>query len=1333
MKELLPLGQECELEAQDFSITNQIEEEESNARPNFIDKTITENEKKPSVFLVDQDSTPRNEILDLLKFEKSSNQTIEILKKKGEYNTNRVFESMLEFCWLNISKSKAETWRQFNVGLDSYEQTQEAQEEGTFGDNHLKKLPKPSESASMSLDQLIEGFKAYWMQDNLSFLDCLNLLSYALLMLKMSRFWSEIRDFMRSESSQNGLKTILNTLSKTPSDNKTEEISPLKPTQLVLEALIELVHDLLSTVYNPNNLSRFIFSTFKEPILHLSGTHSWHSLSKFTQFIQVITILQMSLIFFDVSTMSQEEAKVAVEEYDKARLKFYDEEDDKVQSKDQEPWMEDALDNAEEEEIQPNPLPWITDVGENDELRAGMEDKGGQEASLGSGEGSERKLLREPKIYFNVSQEYHHFNMRLILRILNTDFGFDYQHDLDEIMARIREGQSYNHTLGSSLETNSAESAFESLQKSSEAKNGENEEKERDLGSEDSASRHDSGSQIDFSSESDHDQQDSASLLNFELTNQDNLYDNISDLMSTFLLIYPLKSGFKLKKIFPCVNFNNKKIWVNQFVQGKGLSMRKFLDFILEYLVNEQTSMDVSNQMHLKMADKYIKVFKAGNPRIKVFLKKLKFLNFVKLSPEQKIELILKEDDKTLHSISMKYFLNEEMLLKMVEGDIKFSKSKTKILCINDHFMNLFFSRPHIEGKVPYKEAVRSEVWTRRSFICRRIIEVLVGRLKDKAYDLKEVLRVVPCFKKILLGTLNNFYDFSSPLKSIKLDKLRMRDFDPYPAHLDVQIITIGFEQAQKAGRAYEYRMGPNDPEIRRSASFFVRSGNQIFTKWVQRMSRAQISQLTNEPPASRQQLRNGNNAGNNNQNNQNRNNERFNVSRNVVFHFNAVGSNKLYYTIEHDVHCHQIRYESLRNGAILLKKLDQRFNLVANFPNPQLKPSKYAHIITKPLNGASRQRLKLHYFTEVNKVQQSFDYGSYYKSIYSRKLKKVLLRCKGPWMKSKLVPNSEASLTLEKAHIKRKLNLDDIEACGELFEDVVGFENSFVKKDFACDYIDYQNRVYYGLKKCKIYTFCYNYSRRELVLVRHKNYVDRSGGLGYLFKISSNEIKFFSNSQLLCTRYLRKDGSEQPKGGSKKASTQSEAQKEHSLSRDSKGDQKRFKDSKTQKIDGFTFIQSKIYSIIGNKVIASPLKLADFALNNSVNQVRDSELGLRLWHRVKKISATSRGSGRLIPKFFKVDITGRMTQLDPYFGVSRAWKKITFAPYLYFSKVDGPESSKIYRIELNKGCKIAFDSEQRKVFVLDFLPERLVLTVLTFYDILRIIKDQPGAASEQN
>ena len=145
-----------------------------------------------------------------------------------------------------------------------------------------------------------------------------NKLAYGITLLRVSSFWSELREFL-GDSSTNGLRTILlaaESMNATPTesaDSKDPKNSLLN-NQLVLEGVLELLDDLFSASPNPRPLATQLLEDHSGLIYQLLWQQKWPSLTLLNMFLRLIEDIILSLVIENQGEeLSEEYTRVITE------------------------------------------------------------------------------------------------------------------------------------------------------------------------------------------------------------------------------------------------------------------------------------------------------------------------------------------------------------------------------------------------------------------------------------------------------------------------------------------------------------------------------------------------------------------------------------------------------------------------------------------------------------------------------------------------------------------------------------------------------------------------------------------------------------------------------------------------------------------------------------------------------------------------------------------------------------------------------------------------------------------------------------------------------------
>ena len=629
-----------------------------------------------------------------------------------------------------------------------------------------------------SLSVLVETFKLFYEEKVENLDDCILALAFGLQLLNINYFWKDLRSFMRRDH-EKGLKKIV-LLAGLQSGS-----------QLIQEALIELLYDLSFSDFEGQQVNRILYFDCQEVIRRWLGTPRWNSQQTLSSFFELLDDLFWSQVVVNKPKVLKDGKGEGVQTHSERK---------DTEKKNQGFGMEGESDSEEEEEKEIEH--GMEDITESIELKSKLE-KEPETNQLPSGS-------EEPQIYHRKDDFFKAFLSTILYNLLNQDYRLNVD----------------------------APTVFESLEKSWETpQNDESllekeEDNQKEHSEEDQTLDSDLMNQLEL-------EDDGISLGSNTTTEcseySEDLIDDEEIKTITLKFIQSISSAFVINDsngVYSNTIGSSSLLSPKQYVKDKMLYSKDFISFFDDWV---KITFPGQNREF-----KNLEIFMNQNyfqSTTKVFLTQLKFSQFENLDAKAQIKF-LKELNQ--ESISMLYFKSkdyaDDLLVEILRGRMKDAPPNFNILNKQGYgglWGDLFYKRPAIWGGISMEEQYKQPKWVRKAQLYEEAVDQIHKILKEGGENLQFFIKFLAAgimFTTFIRSILKP--EVGNPMKKVVFKELKRSDFLPFKIDHSYEVVDIDLKEIDFGENVYIYRKKTDEDqeEFCENKLFYLSGPRKLFT-----------------------------------------------------------------------------------------------------------------------------------------------------------------------------------------------------------------------------------------------------------------------------------------------------------------------------------------------------------------------------------------------------------------------------------------------------------------------------------------------------------------------
>ena len=685
---------------------------------------------------------------------------LQLIRKEGQ-SDEEYFDSCLNHAWSIISQLET-------PDLISFKQDEKNKSNG----NEIK-----------NLDNLVEVFKLFFKDKMTTLDDSIFTIAISLQLLNINYFWTDLRDFMR-DPQDNGLKSVI-------------LIAGLQSkSQLIQEALIELVYDLSFSDFEGQKVNKVLYEDCLEVVEGWLGTEKWNCQQTLSCFMELFQDFFLSQVVYNNPK--------------KQKIQFSLNLDDSDENEEE---KEDLQSDSEEEEKQMEH--GMEDISQPHNLKQSEPSQGKHQIHSNPvhyNHIEDKHEISKPQLYFRKDEKFISFFCSLFNELLNNDYQLDI----------------FKPTVQEALQK-SWDSEIEQKDQNQESEEFEKEDLNPEI-----------QEQLQL--------EDDGIELGSETTTECSEYseDLIEDIDTEVMVINVLNTiCFFFKDFTDQKRYSEKYYSPKDYVKNSPISIVELIRRLEDF--TPKNSKDA-----FKNIDKYLNQnFVDMSTHTNVVLTKIKCRLFPKMNGKDQIEFLNKEQSNwtMTNNLEINEFADDFVIQILRSGvrnvpfiDIITSQGNKGL------WGSFFYSRPPIQpGSCPDQE-YREPKWVSQSKNYERVVDEIHRILtqdRECAQRLASYLARNNNAKKFSYFIRNILKpEIGSLLKTVKLTNLKREDFKPFKVDRGYRVVEAELKDLEFGDHVYQCssKYLENEENVRiDSLQFYIKNRNSIYSETTLEKTREEL------------------------------------------------------------------------------------------------------------------------------------------------------------------------------------------------------------------------------------------------------------------------------------------------------------------------------------------------------------------------------------------------------------------------------------------------------------------------------------------------------------
>ena len=623
---------------------------------------------------------------------------------------------------------------------------------------------------------LVESFKLFYEELVETLDDSILILAFSLQLLNINYFWKDLRSFMRRDHNK-GLKKII-------------LIAGIQSqSQLIQEALIELLSDLSFSDFGGQQVNRILYFDCQEVVRRWLSTSRWNCQQTLGNFFELLEDLFWSQAVVNKPRILKEvQGQGLNNDFEKKRIDL----------KTLKLSGEVESDSEEEEKQMEHGMEDITQI---------INLKPQKEVKIAD--------IEEPQIYHRKDDFFKAFVSSIFYNLLNIDYRLNV------------EGLSVYDLLERSWQNSTEENEDQEMnnkQKEGEEMSAENEEK-IDLDFMRQLQMENDGISLGSDTTTE------CSEYSEDLIDEEDIQEMTKNLMNSISFAFTISDS---KRITPSAKSEDFVINHSDYIKDNRIYTKNFVSFFYEWIAANHPNHNKSFRQIDILMNKV-----NGYATSKSLLTQIKFCQFEKLDAKGQIEY-LKELD--YESLAMSFFKPEDyaddIIIEILKGRMRDAppyNSRIVEQSCNGLWGRLFYRRPVLRSDMSTEEQYKQPKWVRRAELYEQAVDLIHKILIEGGENLQHLIKYLGVnqsitFSAFLRSILRR--EIGSPLKTVKLAELKRSDFLPFKIDNGYEVVDVQMKDIEFGEKTYSYKkMTGNSGDFSEKKSFYIYDSKSVFTR----------------------------------------------------------------------------------------------------------------------------------------------------------------------------------------------------------------------------------------------------------------------------------------------------------------------------------------------------------------------------------------------------------------------------------------------------------------------------------------------------------------------